>query len=183
MEDKKILLKIARTAIQEKLENRFILDRVELIKEHPWLRNDGAVFVTINKRAKLRGCIGSLQAHRDILEDTVSNAISAAFHDPRFEPLSKEEFKEIEIEISILTEPKLIKYKDVADLKTIIRPNVDGVVLKYGNRRATFLPLVWESLPKFDEFFGYLCQKAGLSMDCLNKHPEIYLYQAQKITE
>ncbi|MEA2029395.1 MAG: AmmeMemoRadiSam system protein A [Campylobacterota bacterium] len=183
MEDKKILLKIARTAIQEKLDDRFILDRVALIKEHPWLRSDGAVFVTINKRAKLRGCIGSLQAHRDILEDTASNAISAAFHDPRFEPLSKEEFKEIEIEISILTEPKLIKYKDVADLKKIIRPNIDGVVLKYGNARATFLPLVWESLPKFDEFFGHLCQKAGLTSDCLKHHPEIYLYQAEKIKE
>jgi len=183
MEDKKILIKIARMAIAEKLENRFILDRAALIKAHPWLRKDGAVFVTINKRTKLRGCIGSLQAHRDILEDTVSNAVSAAFHDPRFEPLSKEEFAHIEIEISILSEPKLTQYKDIDELRQIIRPNIDGVVLKYGNRRATFLPLVWESLPKFDEFFGYLCQKAGLTIDCLNHHPEIYLYQAQKITE
>jgi AmmeMemoRadiSam system protein A len=183
MEDKKILIKIARDAIAEKLENRFIIDRVGLIKLHPWLRSDGAVFVTINKRARLRGCIGSLQAHRGILEDTVSNAVSAAFHDPRFTPLTKEEFKEIEIEISILTEPKLIQYKDTVELKKIVRPNIDGVVLKYGNARATFLPLVWESLPKFEDFFDHLCQKAGLTTECLKHHPEIYLYQAEKIKE
>jgi len=139
--------------------------------------------VSINKRAKLRGCIGSLETHRDILEDTISNALSAVFHDPRFAPLSKEEFGEIEIEISILTQPKLMHYNNIAQLKKIVRPHIDGVVLYCGNRRATFLPLVWDSLPHCDAFFGHLCQKVGLNLDCLKHHPQIYLYQAQKIVE
>ncbi len=183
MKNEKILLSIARDAIKEKLFNIKIIDKSFLLTKYPILNQNSAVFITINKDKNLRGCIGSLVAHRTLLDDIISNSVSAGFSDPRFKPLSKKEFENIEIEISILSEPQLLNYSDISDLRNKIRPNIDGVVLKYGNSRATYLPHVWEQLPQFDKFFEFLCKKAGLSLNCLNQHPDIYTYQAQKIKD
>ncbi len=180
---KHYMVEIARDAIREKLENRTIIDKEKLLKEHPELAQKGAAFVTLEKREALRGCIGSLIAHRTLLDDLIENARSAAFHDPRFPPLSKEEFEDpnLIIEVSLLSEPKPLPYTDVADLKSNIQPGRDGVILKLGHYQATYLPQVWEQLPRFEDFFATLCQKAGLPGNCFESHPEIYIYHAEKI--
>ena len=183
MSNKRYMLDIAKMAIKEELVKKELIDRKRLLKSHPELSNKGAVFVTIQKRGQLRGCIGSLVAHRTLLDDLISNAKSAAFHDPRFPPLSIEEFedKDFELEVSILSEPKKLEYSDLNDLRSKIKVGKDGVILKKGGYQATFLPQVWEQLPSFDTFFAHLCQKGGMRADCLNEHPDIYIYHVEKV--
>ncbi len=179
------LIEIAKEAIAEELYKKPQIDRADLLHKYPDLAQQGAVFVTIQKRGNLRGCIGSLVAHRTLLDDLIANAKAAAFSDPRFPPLSVEEFEssDFALEVSVLSAPKRLEYKDVADLRAKIRPKIDGVILKAGSHQATFLPQVWEQLPQFDAFFAHLCQKAGLEPNCLDRHPEIYLYRVEKIEE
>ncbi|MCH9740882.1 MAG: AmmeMemoRadiSam system protein A [Epsilonproteobacteria bacterium] len=179
--DKKELLKIANDAIKSRFSGSDI-NRSKLLQENPELQKDGAVFVTLRQKGNLRGCIGSLVAHQPLLDDLIYNAKAAAFKDPRFQPLGEEEFKTTDIEISLLSTPTELEYKDREDLKKKIRPNIDGVVLKLGANRATFLPQVWEEIPEFDLFFAHLCQKAGLrAAGCLESHPTILTYQVEKI--
>ncbi len=181
---KEILLEIARKAIEVEFNNRHI-DKEYLLKKYPELKEKRAVFVTLNKKdGNLRGCIGSLIAHRTLLDDIISNAKSASFSDPRFPPLKKEELKDITVEVSLLSPYKRLQYKDIDDLKSKIRPKIDGVILKLGTHQATFLPQVWEDIPDFNSFFAHLCQKAGVSpYGCLEKHPDIFIYQVDKIEE
>ncbi|MDD5358769.1 MAG: AmmeMemoRadiSam system protein A [Sulfurovaceae bacterium] len=182
---KDVLLSLARAAIAESVGLSHNVDLQKFLKENPWLNENGAAFVTLNTKSNhaLRGCIGSLVAHQKLYEDVINNAVSAAKHDPRFLPLTQSEFDEISIEVSVLSEPKELYYDDIDDLKNKIRPNIDGVILNYAGHRATFLPQVWEELSDFYDFFGHLCQKAGLSGNCLEKHPEISIYQVQKYKE
>ncbi|WP_024791584.1 AmmeMemoRadiSam system protein A [Lebetimonas sp. JS032] len=188
MEDLKILSKIARLSILEEFEGKKLIDRDEWLKKYPFLAEKRACFVTLKKKnlprgSNLRGCIGSILPYRPLIDDVIENAKSAAFGDPRFEPLREEEFDEIEIEVSVLTIPEKLEYEDVNDLRNKIRPGVDGVILQLANNQATFLPSVWEELPNFDLFFAHLCMKAGLPGDCLNYHPVIYRYQAIEVKE
>jgi len=178
-----LLLQLAKDAIHEAVLHKHIIDKAKLQQEHPWLVQKGAVFVTINKAHHLRGCIGSIIAHQSLLEDTIHNAKAAALSDPRFKPISPEELERLEIELSILSQPTEVIYKDTEELKRKIEVGVDGIVLKYNTYQATYLPSVWEQLPTFEEFFGSLCQKAGLMAGCLSLHPRIYKYQAIKIKE
>jgi len=178
---KDILLKIAKDAILSEFDNRKI-DRERLIREYPELLKRGAVFVTIKERGELRGCIGSLIAYRPLIDDLIENAKSAAFRDPRFMPLKRFEVDKINLEISLLSPYREVKYRDINDLKRKIRPKIDGVILKLNGYQATFLPQVWEEIPDFDLFFAYLCQKAGINpKGCLEAHPQIYTYQVEKI--
>jgi len=178
----KLYLTIAREAILSAFENSQI-DTNALLHAYPDLAQPCATFVTLTHNGKLRGCIGSLIAHRPLVEDLISNAKSAAFRDPRFAPLSPEEFSEIRIEVSLLTPPQLVEYSSKSELKGLIHPNIDGVILRHGNHQATFLPQVWEDLSDFDSFFDHLGMKAGLGSDPLSHHPEIYIYQVQKFEE
>ncbi len=178
--DKNILLEIAKKAISDTLTGNKSLEPD--IQEHfIELKEKRATFVTLNLHGQLRGCIGSLTPYRSLFDDIVSNAKAAAFNDPRFMPLDIDEFKHIEIEISLLTLPQEVYYQDINDLKNKIRVGVDGVILTLEGRRATFLPSVWEQLSDFDLFFVHLCQKAGLEGRCLNHHPKIEIYQTEKI--
>jgi len=179
---KKILLKIARTSILEVFENKTFINKNELIKEYPFLAEERATFVTLKINNSLRGCIGSILPRMSLLDDVIYNAKQAAFNDPRFNPLTLEEFEKIKIEISILTIPQKLEYEDKEDLKRKITKN-DGVILAIGDKQATFLPSVWEELPLFELFFAHLCMKAGMSGDCLVYHPLIYTYQAEVIKE
>jgi AmmeMemoRadiSam system protein A len=113
----------------------------------------------------------------------VANGEAAAFDDPRFPLLTKEEFEKIDIEVSLLTVPYPLEYDDIEDLRRKIRPGVDGVVLRLEGRQATFLPQVWEELNDFDHFFAHLCLKAGLPQNCLAYHPQIFVYQVEKFKE
>jgi uncharacterized protein len=180
-----IVIALAKAAILVALNQPEDFDLENALKTYPVLEENGAAFVTINKEPneQLRGCIGSLQAYRPLYKDIIMNAQAAALRDPRFLPLSIEELNEIKIEVSILSEPQLLHYDDINDLKTKIVPFEDGVVLKLHDRQATYLPQVWEQLPKFDDFFSSLCMKANLNSDCLSQHPEISTYRVQKYKE
>ena len=141
-------------------------------------------FVTITKGGSLRGCIGHIIPRESLLEGVKENAINAAFRDPRFNPLNKNEFKDIKIEVSILTEPKDLPYGGEKDLLAKLRPGIDGVILKKGYHQATFLPQVWEQLPKKEEFLAHLCLKAGLSPDAWRKGDlQVSTYQVQAFEE
>jgi len=178
---KHLLEKIARTSILEKFENKNLINRDKLLKDYPFLNQKKATFVTLKIDNQLRGCIGSILPNRILLDDIIENSKSAAFRDVRFSPLTLEEFPKIDIEISILTIPKKIEYESIEELKKIIRPQIDGVILSLANYQATFLPVVWEELPFFELFFAELCIKAGMNGDCLKFHPLIYTYQVEKI--
>jgi len=126
------------------------------------LKEERATFVTLTIAGALRGCIGMLEACRPLVEDVVENARAAAFGDPRFEPLSKEEFDQLEIHISVLSPPEEMNFSSEADLLAQIRPGEDGLILQEGGRRGTFLPSVWEELPDKELFLMHLKMKAGL---------------------
>lgn len=177
-----LLIAVARWAIEQKFTHETI-NYAELQHQYPELSVLGATFVTLTLHGKLRGCIGTLIAHRPLLEDLISNAQAAAFKDPRFPPLSVDEMNEVSIEVSLLTPPKQIEYCDREELLSIIKPGADGVILHLGNHQATFLPQVWEEIPDFDDFFGHLGIKAGIGSDPLSLHPSVYTYQVEKYKE
>ena len=180
-----IVIALAKAAILVALNQPEDFNLEDALKTYPMLKENGAVFVTINSEPneQLRGCIGSLQAYRPLYKDIISNAQSAALRDTRFTPLTLEEFKHINIEVSILSEPITLEYSDVEDLKSKVVPFQDGIVLKHNGQHATYLPQVWEQLPNFDDFFSSLCLKANLSGNCLSDHPEISTYQVKKYKE
>ncbi|MFA7084326.1 MAG: AmmeMemoRadiSam system protein A [Arcobacteraceae bacterium] len=175
-----VLLNLAKEAIKEHFYTTKKTSKENFLQEFDFLNQNGATFVTLKLNNQLRGCIGSLVAHRSLYDDIVSNAKAAAFSDPRFKPLSIEEFENIEIELSVLSEPKRVEYKTINELKTKIKPNIHGVILKFQGHQATFLPQVWEQLSSFELFFEYLCQKAGVRVSCLENEAEIYTYEVQK---
>ena len=183
---KDILLKIARDSINEVLTNKKLVDKEKLLKKYPELGEDRAVFVTITEDKSLRGCIGSIVPRRTLLEDLIENAKSAAFADPRFNALLKDEFNKIQIEVSILTIPEEIEYNDMKELENKVRPNIDGVIVKLHDKQATFLPQVWEQLFDFETFLAKLYLKAGITTHYLvstEDQPEIYTYQVEKFEE
>jgi AmmeMemoRadiSam system protein A len=177
-----VYVHIARSAIRSRLEGSH-LDRTPFLTASPLLSEKGAAFVTLTLHGRLRGCIGSLIAHRPLIDDLISNAEGAAFRDPRFPPLSPNEFEEVDVEVSLLTPPRELFYRDADDLKTMVRPGTDGIIIRHGNYQATFLPQVWEELNDFKTFFAHLGMKAGIGDDPLPLHPEVYTYQVEKFTE
>lgn len=180
--DAHLLVSLATEAIHSGFDHH-VIDRNRYLSAEPKLGESGAAFVTLTLHGHLRGCIGSIIAHRALIDDLISNAQSAAFRDPRFSPLSRDELSDIAIEVSLLTPPQPIEYRDAADLKRLIRPGIDGVVLRLGNHQATFLPQVWEELSGFEPFFAHLGMKAGIGSDPLSFHPDIFVYQAEKYKE
>jgi hypothetical protein len=152
-----VLIPIARSAIGGVLGLGF-----DTREDHHFLHEVGATFVTLTRRGRLRGCIGTLQAHRRLLEDVKANAKAAAFLDPRFEPLTATELRTTRIEVSLLTAPESIGFASQDEAIAQLRPGIDGVILEYGANRGTFLPQVWEQLPDPRIFFAHLKQKAGL---------------------
>lgn len=180
--DGTVYLTLARQAISSVFMQTEI-DREQWCRQYPELLNQGATFVTLTQESKLRGCIGSLIAHRPLIDDLIANARSAAFRDPRFQPLRVEELAFTRVEVSLLTPPQQIKYSSIQELKDLIKPQVDGIILRDGNHQATFLPQVWEELNQFEEFFIHLGHKAGLGSNPFLNHPEIYTYQVAKFKE
>ncbi len=147
------------------------------------LQRPGAVFVTLTQEGQLRGCIGSLEAHRPLEADVRSNARAAAFQDPRFMPLSEEELARTRVEVSLLTPAVSMEFRDEDDAVRQLRPGIDGVILEWQGRRGTFLPQVWESLPERHLFFAHLKQKAGLPADFWAPDVKLYRYEVQKWKE
>jgi AmmeMemoRadiSam system protein A len=155
-----ILLAVARSAIARQLGERGISHDTP-----SWLREPGASFITLTQQGVLRGCIGSLEPHRSLGEDVRANAIAAALHDPRFQPLEAQELSCTRIEVSLLSGTTEIQFDSEQHALAQLRAGVDGVVLQYGSARGTFLPQVWESLPGPADFLAQLKRKAGLPAD------------------
>jgi AmmeMemoRadiSam system protein A len=133
---------------------------------------------------QLRGCIGALEPYQPLAEDVREHAVAAALEDPRFPPVSERELNGIEIEISRLTRPISLEYKDANDLLSKLRPGVDGVILRDAFRRATFLPQVWEKISDPAEFLDNLCYKMGASPDLWRrKHLDVLTYQVEEFRE
>jgi len=182
-EQGKYLLGVARRTIENE-----ILDRQQPRESDddlpPILLEERGTFVTLTIGGGLRGCIGHIIAQESLVEGIRVNAINAAFRDPRFRPLSKEEWKRVHIEISVLTDPKPLSYSDADDLLRKLRPGIDGVIIKKGYHQSTFLPQVWEQLPRKEEFLNHLCLKAGLGGDAWKKGDlQVSTYQVQAFEE
>ena len=143
----------------------------------------GASFVTLTRRGDLRGCIGSLEAHRPLGLDVRENAVAAAFRDPRFMPLSRKEFDGVRVEVSVLSPHEPLVLGSEKDALDVLRPGIDGVVFEYGHHRSTFLPQVWEQLPDPAEFIAHLKRKAGLPMDFWADEVRLSRYTVDKWKE
>ncbi len=181
----RILIRLARQTIEQKLGLAATNPVDPAGLDDPALHEQQAVFVTLNKRGRLRGCIGSLVATESIVDGIRRHAQNAAFNDHRFTPLKPEELEELTIEISILSPPRPLAYTDGEDLAAKLRVGTDGVILRHpGGAGATFLPQVWEQLPTAEQFMGHLCRKAGLpENEWRNGTLKIETYQVQHFSE
>lgn len=173
-----VLLATARGAIASRFERESAAPEAQ-----PWMQQHGASFVTLTLAGELRGCIGSLEAHRPLLEDVRRNAIAAAFHDPRFDPLSEAEFACIRVEVSVLTAAEPLQFESEEHVLIQLRPGVDGLILEFGRHRSTFLPQVWETLAEPASFLAHLKRKAGLSADFWHEELRLSRYGVTKWKE
>ena len=180
---KKILIELVREILREAFDKKISINLDDVLKQYPKLKEEKATFITLTLNGDLRGCIGSINAYQPLYQDIISNSLSAAFNDSRFEPLTYKEFKHIKIEVSILSKPEKVKYNDKKDLKEKIVPFVDGIILKKGNYSSTYLPSVWNQIPEFEDFFFSLAQKGNSKDLLLENHPKIYKYQVKKYEE
>jgi AmmeMemoRadiSam system protein A len=179
---KDVLLRLARDSIRHGLSNHSSL-KIELQDYAVELQSQRSCFVTLEKRGELRGCMGHLEAFQPLVHDVAENAFSAAFKDPRFPALSTQELEDIHIEISILSPSCPMQFSNEKDLIQKIRPGKDGLILSDGNKRGTFLPSVWESLPNAREFWLNLKQKAGLPLDHWSESLRVDRYEVEKLSE
>lgn len=183
----KALVRLARHTLMKKFDMKIKPSDAESLKsslDSEVFRAERGIFVTLTIDNNLRGCIGNITPQGSIAESVQRNAMNAAFHDPRFSPMTKKEFKKAHIEVSILTEPKLLTYKNSADLIAKLRPNIDGVIIRKDMTSATFLPQVWDQLPTAEIFLSHLCRKAGLSPNTWEKSTlNVYTYQVQYFEE
>jgi AmmeMemoRadiSam system protein A len=172
------LLPIARAAIARALGRHYAASEAA-----PWLQEPGACFVTLTQQGALRGCIGSLEAHRALLADVKANAVAAALHDPRFAPLSAQELSHTKIEVSLLSPMQALTFASEAEALAQLRPGLDGVLFEFGARRSTFLPQVWEQLPGVEAFMAQLKRKAGLPASFWAEEVRLQRYTVSKYKE
>jgi uncharacterized protein len=181
--ERSFLLKLARAQIEAAVNDKKTpeIQRQDLA---PALTAIGASFVTLTIHGNLRGCIGSLEAHQPLFEDVMEHAVQAALEDYRFPPLNQSELNTVKIEISRLTVPQPVSYNSPLEILEVINPPHDGVILKDGFRRSTFLPQVWEQLPDPEEFLSHLCAKMGASADLWKrKILEVSIYKVEEFEE
>jgi hypothetical protein len=182
-QEKQGLLRVARLALENGVRGES-MPPLDLNKFTPRLQADGTSFVTLTINGMLRGCIGSLEPNQSLAEDVREHAIAAALNDYRFPPVRINELSQIEIEVSRLTTPVSLEYDSPEDLLSRLRPGVNGVVIRDGMRRATFLPQVWEKLPDPAEFLDHLCAKMGATPGLWRqKHIDVLIYQVEEFHE
>lgn len=171
------ILQICRNSIFYKLKNDVF--RPEGLP--PVFSQKVASFVTLKIDNDLRGCIGSIVGQRPIVDDLISNAQYAAFHDPRFSPLESDEFPHLSVEVSLLTYPQQMSYKDEQDLLSQIVPYKDGIIIQDGEKQAVYLPAVWEQLPDTKSFMLSLKMKAGMKVHHFSDTFETYRFYTESI--
>jgi uncharacterized protein len=174
-----VLLEIARAVISQALGKSVN----EVNVNYPWIKEKGASFVTLTKNQELRGCIGSVEAYRPLIEDIEANAFAAAFRDPRFPPLKLDELDLVTIEVSLLSPLQPISYSNEQDALSQLRAGIDGVVFEFRHYRSTFLPQVWEQLQEPSIFMAHLKQKAGLDPYFWDDEIKLYRYTVSKWKE
>lgn len=182
-DEKQTLLRLARQALENGVRGESLppIDKSCLT---PALRAEGATFVTLTARGNLRGCIGALESYQPLAEDVREHAVAAALEDYRFPTVQESELEEIKIEVSRLTAPLPLEYTDANDLLAKLHPGTDGVILRDGFRRATFLPQVWEKIPDPVGFLENLCCKMGAAPDAWrHRHLEVLVYQVEEFHE
>ncbi len=182
-DEKRTLLRLAREALERSVR-RQPLPRIDKTSLTPALRAEGASFITLTEDGQLRGCIGALEPYQPLADDVREHAIAAALQDYRFPPVRPNELPKIEIEISRLTPPQPLEYTSPEDLLAALHPNLDGIILRDGSRRATFLPQVWQQIPEKADFLNQLCVKMGAARDLWrHKHLEVLIYQVEEFHE
>jgi AmmeMemoRadiSam system protein A len=180
--DRSTLLALARASIAHGLAHASPL-RVRPGDYGPALREERAVFVTLTQGDSLRGCIGHLEAVQPLAQDVAENAFQAAFRDPRFSPVQEDDLPSLKIQVSVLSPPEPLTFDSEEDLLSRIEPGRDGLILRAGNARGTFLPSVWESLPEPREFLRHLKMKAGLRPDFWSDGVEIWQYHTESFSD
>ena len=182
-EEKQTLLRLARAALLQGVAGE-TMPALDLHSLTPTLRAPGASFVTLTIAGELRGCIGALEPYQPLAEDVREHAVGAALEDPRFPPVSRREVDHINIEVSRLTLPRKLEYADAEDLLNKLHAPEDGVILRDGVRRATFLPQVWEKIPDKERFLENLCYKMGMPPDAWRRqHLEVLTYRVEEFKE
>lgn len=172
------LLPIARASIAGQLGQTHPAD-----ESATWLREQGATFITLHLDKKLRGCIGSLRAHRPLLDDVKANALAAAFKDPRFKPLTLAEYVQVEVEISLLSALSAVTFSDESSALAQLKPQVHGVIFEYGHHHSTYLPQVWDNFADPVMFMATLKQKAGLPPNFWEPGVKLHTYTVAKFSE
>jgi AmmeMemoRadiSam system protein A len=182
----KKLVRLARAEIARKLNLPVPRQLEPELSDIPagLLAEKRGVFVTLQKKGRLRGCIGNIEPGKPVLEGIRENALHAAFDDTRFAPVTPEELGDLEIEVSLLTVPEKLDHSDSSDLLDQIIPFRHGVIVEKGFHRATFLPQVWEQLPDPTSFLTQLCLKARLDPDAWHTRDlAVFIYEVQSFTE
>lgn len=173
-----VLLTLARNAIAQHFGQP-----QHPVEQPDWLEQPGATFVTLTQNGNLRGCIGSLEAHRPLGTDVCQNALAAAFRDPRFPPMAGHELATTRVEVSLLSPQQPMQFTDEADALAQLRPGIDGVVFACGPYHSTFLPQVWAQLPEPRQFMAHLKRKAGLSENFWSPEVKLHRYIVEKWKE
>jgi len=180
--DQAFLLSLARHEIAAKLKSGADLKQPESLS--PAVFENRGCFVTLHQDQALRGCIGTIEPEKALIDNVSDNAANAAFRDPRFPKVTLEELDSIEIEISVLTPPKQLTFMDGEDLKRQLKPGIHGVILSRDWHRSTFLPQVWEQLPDRETFLQHLCQKGGMDGECWKStDTKVEVYTASYFSE
>lgn len=166
-QEKLALLRLARTSMETYVRSGVLPEAPEdLRRNHPALSAPGACFVTLRMHGDLRGCIGTLEARRSLIEDVRHNAVAAAVSDTRFSPVTSDELSQIDCEISVLDKPRPLEGMAVDELPAYLAKHKPGLIIEYRGRRSTFLPSVWEDLPDPNDFLERLCRKQGSPPTC-----------------
>lgn len=176
------LLRLARGSIEHGLVHKEPMS-VDLGRLPRSLAEPGATFTTLRASGKLRGCCGTLEALHPLAKDVSLSAFHAAFRDPRFEPVGEGEIDTIQLEVSVLSPLESIRCSNEADLLDRLRPGTDGLVIVADERRATFLPKVWESFPDPQRFLAALKSKCGLADDYWSERLEFLRYRTTSYAE
>ncbi|MFN0198904.1 MAG: AmmeMemoRadiSam system protein A [Planctomycetaceae bacterium] len=176
-QDRGTLLDVAELSLVHFLKTKREIGIDPLVFPPP-LQQHRATFVTLRRGEHLRGCMGTLIPRMPLVQDVAHNAYASACHDPRFSPLTADEFPGLHIQISLLTLPEPIEFNSEDELLARIHPGIDGLILTHGHRRGTLLPSVWNMCPDKREFMEHLKQKAGLPKDFWDDDIRIERYRS-----